>query len=656
MPEMSYGLSVDGDLWGSSFSSSFDFDDDFNLSGMNMNLSGPLLRAQAGDVSANWDQLGLAGRSFQGVTTGFGVGKVDLSLLGGTVTLQPDYLERRLGDLLAPIPAPVVSPIYGVRAAVPLGNKFDLSASQLVAPNASATQGKGISTLALNYQYSAKQHLALEVARSSGGTGWQLSGASEGKRLRLQASYRQTDLGFSTAGNPTLLRRRNGGFINLNYRLTEPLTLTANSQRYDDGREGRTNYDSLTLRYAKRKKPTLSLFWRSVESERAAVSSLSSTSAAPVSTASTSMGFRLSHRLGVNRVSAQFERLQFSSNSSSASDNVSNRFSLALSRPLGRRTQLSLFQLLDLSAKGHTAYTSLGVQHRLGGSGLTLDLGLQYANRNMAGISGQSTSARAGFRYVLSSGSSIGVQYQTSLMGSGSLGTSNAGQLYVGYSHSFNNGSRRQNLSLQERRQLGKVSGRVFEDANANGRWDSGEPGVADVTVNIPGGVQQLTDGSGRFSVIDVRPGTYQCGLVTKTLPIEFTTLTAGDVSLVVVAGKSAALDIPVVRTGQAQGIVFQDTNADGIRDEGEQGVANAMVKVAGSDIIAFTDAQGRFTLHDMAPEKWQVSVDTSTLGGNMESTGEGFAEAIVPPNGVISGIMLGVAPRRKPVVDTFSF
>lgn len=654
-PEVNYGLSVSGDLWGNDFSSSFNFDDDFSLSGMNMNLSGPQLRAQAGDVSANWDQLGLASRSFQGLSTGFALGKVDLSLLGGTVVLQPDYLERRLGDLLATAPAPIVSPVYGVRASLPLGNKFDLSASQLIAPKASAGQGKGIGTLALNYQHSAQQNLALEMAHSRQGNGWQLSGATQGERLRLQASYRRTDLGFSTAGNPTLLTRRNGGFINGSYRLSQPLTLTANSQRYDDGLEGHSNYDSLALRYAQPKRPVFSLFWRHADMQRSAIAAPTSGSTPPASTVSTSMGFRVSHRLGANRVSAQYERLQFSSTATPSSDKTSDRFMLGLSRPLGRQTQLSLFQILDLSAVDRISYTSLGLQHRLGDSGLTVDLGLQYVNKDAAGISGQATSLRTGLNYALGSGSSIGLQYQTSVAGSGSLSARGTSQLYIGYSHSFNQGSGRgQNLSLRERRQLGKVSGRVFEDANANGKWESSELGVPDVMVNATGGLRHQTDASGHFSMADVRPGSYQFGLETKTLPIEYTTLADGDVTLLVAAGKSTALDIPVVRTGQVRGIVFQDSNRNGLRDEGEQGVANAIVKVAGGDIISFTDPQGRFTLHDLAPRKWQVTVDISMLGEDVETTGAGFALVTVPSNGEVAGVALGIAEKERPVISSF--
>jgi hypothetical protein len=167
-PEMNYGLSFNGDLWGNSFSSSFDFDED-GLSGMNMNLSGPLLRAQAGDVSASWDQLGLAGRSFRASRRDSPSAR-SICLCSAELLSCSRIIWRGGSAICCSGALAGCSPIYGVRASVPLRSKFELSASRLVAPNAPAEQGKGISTLALSYQHSAQQNLTLELAAADGAT------------------------------------------------------------------------------------------------------------------------------------------------------------------------------------------------------------------------------------------------------------------------------------------------------------------------------------------------------------------------------------------------------------------------------------------------------------------------------------------------------
>ena len=663
-PQMNYRVGLSGDLWGNPFSSNFQFDDALRLSGMNMNLSGALFQAEAGDVAANWDQLGLAGGNFQGMKVGIPVGKFDLALLGGTVILQPDILERQSEDLLAPEPASITSRIYGVRAARPLGNRFNLSASHLLTPDAPLSQGKSISTLAVEYKPSTHRRLAFEMAHSSQGNGWQLSGERAGKRLRVQASYRQADLGFSTAGNPSLRTQRDGGLLNMQYRLARPLTLNASTQRYTDRRGGHTNYDSLTLRFAKPGQPALSLFRRSADIEYAPDSS-----AAGRGTAAHTTGFSIDHTLDVNRLAFQYDRLQFqvsglspsslSPSSLSLSSQVSDRFSLRLARPLSRQTQLAISQSVDMGkaaqeGTSRSLYTTFDVRHRVGKSGLRVDLGFQYANRLAQDRSGQAISLRTGFNYRLSSGSTLGLQYRTRLTGSGSMSMIPMDRVYLSYGHRFGGGSKSGNRSVRERRQLGKILGRVFEDKNTNGKLDEGEPGIADVTVRKRGSTPGRTDQGGRFNMNEISAGTYRFELETKTLPIEFTTMTPTELTVQVPAGKPAMVEFPVVRTGQIKGIVFHDTNRNGSRDAGEPGVSDAVVQVEGSDIISFTDPQGHFTLHGLAPRSWKVAVNVALLGEDTEVTGAGSAEAPVPPNGEVTGVALGIAARERPVVSSF--
>jgi len=88
---------------------------------------------------------------------------------------------------------------------------------------------------------------------------------------------------------------------------------------------------------------------------------------------------------------------------------------------------------------------------------------------------------------------------------------------------------------------------------------------------------------------------------------------------------------------------------------------------VENSDIISFSDASGQFTLHDLAPGKWRISVDTSILSGEMQNTRASFAEVTMASNGVQSGIELAwwrcknrsskasplrIQPRRRDQVE----
>lgn len=658
-PQTSYSLAMQGQLWGNSISSSFQFDDEFNVSSMNMNLYGPLLRADAGDISANWDQLSLAGRSFQGLTTGFTAGKVDVSLLGGNVVIQPDLLNTPDDPDFRKPAKPITSKVYGARASLPLGRSLNVGVAQLFTPDAPQSQGGTISTLALDYQPTLRRRLGLELARSENGTAWQLSASREGKRLMVRGSYRQAENGFSSAGNPMLRTRRNGGFVAMRYRLAQPLTLAASAQRYDDGFGGHSISQSVTLRFARRNKPSVSLFWRESDLLRLGPASQDR------STVSQNRGVRLSHRLGANRLSLQYEQVQSHYLNNDQIDRNFNRISLGWTRPLGRQTEFSLLQMLNLgeetrSDKGvkrnaaeRSSYTAVDVRHRVGDSGLRLDLGLQLENRRSTSDGGQALSLRAGLNYRLSSGSSIDLQLGKTLRHSGSVYSSD--RFHMGYTHRF--GSNRpmsRILTSQERRELGTITGRVFEDQNSNGRWDAGEPGVANVSIGSPSSLQAQTDRNGLFSLANFRPGNHSLHLVTKTLPIEYSVLSLPDAPVTVVAGKSATLDIPVVRTGQVSGVVFLDSNRNRLRDEGETGVGNVMVRAEGSEVISFTDAKGNFTLHGLAPIAWKVSVESSFLGEEYQPTSATPVEVRVIPNGVANGVALGIAPQQREVVTSF--
>jgi hypothetical protein len=657
-PLTSYNLGIRGELWGNSLFSNFQFDDDFDMSGINMNLSGPLVNAQAGDISANWDQLGLAGRSFQGLSSGFSLGKADMSLIGGTVVIQPDIIDPGVDILEPQRRQPITSPLYGLRTTLPLGRTLGLSMAQLFTPDAPDTQGKLISTLALNYQSGMRQRLGLEVAHSHAGIGWQMSASRESKRLNLRASYRHVGNGFSTAGNPTLRTRRNGGYANVRYNLARRLTLTANAQRYDDGIGGHSNAEAVTLRFAPRNKMMWSLFWRSSDNlrmnhngeDRAAITQ--------------SAGMRLSHKLGVNRLSVQYENLQLRYPIGEQSDAVSNRFSLGLSRPLGRQTQLSLSHIMNFgresvarsstTASVSSHYTSADFRHQLGKSGLRLNLGFQYQGRQALSNSGNAAFLRCGFDYKLASGSSIGMQYVKGISGSGTWNRSD--RMHIGYTHHFSGNGRvtQRVLTQQQRRELGRVRGKVFEDLNSNGLWDTGEPGIADVAVGAQGSQRLQTDQSGFFYFTDLNPGERKLQLVTKTLPIEYSLLNTTLLPVQVEAGKTIDVGFPVVRTGQATGVVFMDTNRNGVRDEGELGVANAVVRAQGSDIISFTNAQGHFTLQGLAPKTWTLVIDTNSIGEGYLATGAGSVEVRVTPNATIDGISLGLAPVQREIIKSF--
>lgn len=65
----------------------------------------------------------------------------------------------------------------------------------------------------------------------------------------------------------------------------------------------------------------------------------------------------------------------------------------------------------------------------------------------------------------------------------------------------------------------GRVTGRVWLDANSNGILDDGESPLADVRIVTASGRDTLTNGDGYFSVADLPPGEHSFYIDEKTLP-----------------------------------------------------------------------------------------------------------------------------------------
>src|SRR6266566_10053295 len=162
----------------------------------------------------------------------------------------------------------------------------------------------------------------------------------------------------------------------------------------------------------------------------------------------------------------------------------------------------------------------------------------------------------------------------------------------------------------------GAVSGVKFEDHNANGNKDAGDQGLGGWTIrayNASGNVADsaLTAGDGTYT-LDLQPGTYticevsQAGYTqskpTNTLCKGLDTDVEGGGYTVTVtsSGSATGKDFGNFTTGAVSGVKFEDHNANGNKDAGDQGLGgwtirayNASGNVADS---ALTAGDGTYT------------------------------------------------------------
>jgi len=140
-----------------------------------------------------------------------------------------------------------------------------------------------------------------------------------------------------------------------------------------------------------------------------------------------------------------------------------------------------------------------------------------------------------------------------------------------------------------------------YEDLNANGSQDAGEPPMQNVRlVMSPGGEVGYTN-SGGTATLFAATGSYT---VTAAAPDSFVFTTINPYSGTMTNGGSASIAFGLTKTavGTVQGIVFRDNNRDGAYSAGEAGIANVWVGVTNDGGITvagykYTDGAGNYSI-----------------------------------------------------------
>ncbi|WP_124981883.1 Calx-beta domain-containing protein, partial [Nonlabens xiamenensis] len=179
----------------------------------------------------------------------------------------------------------------------------------------------------------------------------------------------------------------------------------------------------------------------------------------------------------------------------------------------------------------------------------------------------------------------------------------------------------------------GTVTGTVFNDINGNGVQDAGEPGLADVDVEITdsnGDTQTVTtDANGDWTTtVPAGTTTIDVDETDPDFPAGGVLTTPGsDPETVNVAGGAtvATTDDGYQAQGTVTGTVFNDINGNGIQDAGEPGFADVDVEITdsnGDTQTVTTDANG----------DWTATVPAGTTTIDVDETDPDF-----PAGGVLT-------------------
>ena len=196
----------------------------------------------------------------------------------------------------------------------------------------------------------------------------------------------------------------------------------------------------------------------------------------------------------------------------------------------------------------------------------------------------------------------------------------------------------------------GDLIGVVFYDTNGNGSKDPGEPPVSTiVTVRITdafGGTRDVqTDTTGKYTALSVPAGLASVDVLEPTLPVGLTQTAGVDPSSVnVLVSKTVANGNPnnagidgYRKQGSVSGLVFFDTNSNGLPDAGEAGIPNVSLQItdAGGKVITVTTgSDGKYSATGVLEGLANVNVIDSTLPtGLTQTAGVDSSNLTVLPN-----------------------
>ena len=200
------------------------------------------------------------------------------------------------------------------------------------------------------------------------------------------------------------------------------------------------------------------------------------------------------------------------------------------------------------------------------------------------------------------------------------------------------------------------ASRKMYIDSNGNGKYDSGEKTAT-------------TNSSGVYTFTGLASGTYRVG--RADLPSGFyissplggiytASVTAGQTTTVPDFGAAAGTAAKTNSTGTITGLVFSDSNKNGVYDPGEPILSNRKIyldansngKLDAGERTAVSNASGVYTFTGLASGTYRVSRGDVPSGFYISSPASGFYSVTLTGQ-VASGLNIGAALGSNPTGST---
>jgi hypothetical protein len=178
---------------------------------------------------------------------------------------------------------------------------------------------------------------------------------------------------------------------------------------------------------------------------------------------------------------------------------------------------------------------------------------------------------------------------------------------------------------------LASIYGITFEDTDGDGVQDRDEPGLPGVLIVLDQAVTTTTDLNGSYT-FGIR--VHGMHTVAEVEPEGYFATTPSLVNLLTAPGFGYQVDFGNARAGSSfasiHGVVFNDADADGVRDIGEPGIRDVIVTLDGS-YVTLTDRYGRYAFSTAVTGAHTV-LETD-LSGYSSTTPNEVTVVVVPGN-----------------------
>jgi hypothetical protein len=201
------------------------------------------------------------------------------------------------------------------------------------------------------------------------------------------------------------------------------------------------------------------------------------------------------------------------------------------------------------------------------------------------------------------------------------------------------------------------VSGRVFIDENNNGILEEKEQGPGGINMLIST-CRAITKEDGRFKFPSLIPGECALDIDMSSLPVDLAPRISLPYKIDLPRGKSIEVNIPLVRVCKVKGNVFEDTNKNGIKDEGEKSLSLIRLVIMDYSLKprdTFSDNNGNYSFAGLLPGKYKVKIDKEWLPDRYILTTKDNYPVELAPGEEMVGLDFGAVEKERPVVKTFT-